>query len=120
MNNLQQAIFNMIEEDLYKEFPQIKECNKHSLVKTIFKNHRENSDCLSIRLTIVGYNLLKTKIKFYDFSFDDIPFTTRHILWLERTQKSPYYYNEFTKNLSTSSEHLALHLKVSDRHFNFE
>lgn len=98
----------------------VKDRSNKQMLRLIFKNYRENTGVNNLNLSVVGYTYLKNKIKFYDFYLNNKPFTTNHIIWLDRTQKYPYYYNEVLETFSTSCSNLAMQLKLSDGAFNLD
>ena len=114
MNKTQKIVFDLIKDAILHDYPMIKDKSNVQLARLIFKNYRENTGYNNLNLTIIGYNFLKDKIKFYDFNLYNTPFTTEHIIWLDRTQKYPYHYNEFSNIFSTSCLNLSMQLKLSD------
>lgn len=120
MNKIQKTILDLIKEQILADYPTIKDRSDTQILRLIFKNYRENTGVNNLNLSVIGYTYLKDKIKFYDFYLYGKHLTNKHIIWLDRTQKYPYYYNELLETFSTSCSNLAMHLKLSDGAFNLD
>ena len=108
-NNIHLSILRLVRTDILSDFPDLSEESDNKFLRRIFRNYRSNRGFF---LTEFGFNYLSKKINYWSFDFSEQLFTTKHILFLERTEKHPYHFDN-KHFFHTFSPKLAMTLKVA-------
>lgn len=118
-NNIYSTILDLIKHDLYTDFPEIKEYSQNKLFRTIIRNYRpRNQGGRGLYLSVLGFTYLSKKIQNWSFDYIDRDFTNHHILFLERSERYPYYYSGMTQTFHTFCPKLAFRLKIANGDLN--
>lgn len=117
MNKIQKHFIDLIYEDLVREYPTMKNEPTSKIYRFIFKNERNNTGQFNLRLSLLGFTFLSKRIKFFNFTIKDEKMGMKELIWLDRTQKYPYHYNDTSKTFYTASPNLSMLLKLSDCSF---
>lgn len=117
MNKTQKVLIDLIYEELVREYLILKEKTLSAICRYIFINERKNSGYNNLRLTVLGFSFISKHIKFYSFTLDDKKLGAKEFIWLERTQKYPYHYNENSNIFYTACPNLSMLLKLNNGNF---
>lgn len=102
-------LLSLVRSDIVNDFPDLKTKLHNALLRMIFRNYRAGK---GIHLSEFGFTYMSKKIKFWSFELGENKPTTKHFIFLERSEKYPYYYQK-DNIFFTACPNLAMLLKLS-------